>query len=153
MLQESRQQRRPFMARGFSLTNLHQSQKAFFLEPAAQTRPQKPARLYARLGSICASRVSRVSRVPGSRSIGRSASCTSQGFFAPSFLAVNCLPWLSNLLWMVAKSISHHYETTGNPCSLVVTGESSVQSFLGGAGFRPSTVGYMTNPNMGCPGK
>ena len=35
---------------------------------------------------------------------------------------------------------SHHLETMGNHCSLVFTGESSFQGFLGGAGFRPSTV-------------
>ena len=34
--------------------------------------------------------------------------------------------------------ILHHYETIGNHFLLVFTGES--QSFLGGAGFRPSTV-------------
>ena len=31
------------------------------------------------------------------------------------------------------KPISHHFETTGNHCLLVFTGESSFQGFLGGA--------------------
>ena len=31
-------------------------------------------------------------------------------------------------------------ETSGHPCWLVFTEEPSLQSFLGGAGFRPSTV-------------
>ena len=31
----------------------------------------------------------------------------------------------------------------GNPCLLVFTGDSSFQGFLGGAGFRPSTVGLL----------
>ena len=53
-------------------------------------------------------------------------------------------------LWMVAKSISHHFETMGNQFLLVFTGESSFQGCLGGAGFRPSTVGppvvpFLTN--------
>ena len=42
------------------------------------------------------------------------------------------------LLWM--DEILHHLETMGNHCLLVFTGESSFQGFLGGAGFRPSTV-------------
>ena len=37
--------------------------------------------------------------------------------------------------------ILHHLETMGNNLSWVFTGESSFQGFLGGAGFRPSTVG------------
>ena len=42
------------------------------------------------------------------------------------------------LLWMV--EILHHLETMGNHCSLVFTRDSSFWGFLGGAGFRPSTV-------------
>ena len=42
------------------------------------------------------------------------------------------------ILWM--DEILHQFETNGNHCSLVFTGESSFQGFLGGAGFRPSTV-------------
>ena len=38
------------------------------------------------------------------------------------------------------KSISHHVEAMGNHGLLVFTGESSFQGFLGGVGFRPSTV-------------
>ena len=38
-------------------------------------------------------------------------------------------------------TILHHIETMGCHCFLVFTGESSFQGFLGGAGFRPSTVG------------
>ena len=41
--------------------------------------------------------------------------------------------------------ILHHFETMGSHCILVVTGESSFQEFLGGAGFRPSTVGFHPN--------
>ena len=33
-----------------------------------------------------------------------------------------------------------HFETITNHCTLVFTGEASPQGFLGGAGFRPSTV-------------
>ena len=36
-------------------------------------------------------------------------------------------------------TILHHFETVGNHGLLVFTGES-FQGFLGGAGFRPSTV-------------
>ena len=36
--------------------------------------------------------------------------------------------------------ILHHFATMGNHCWLVFTGESPFQGFLGGAGFRPSTV-------------
>ena len=39
--------------------------------------------------------------------------------------------------------ILHHFETMGNHCVLVFTRESSFQGFLGGAGFRPSTVSPM----------
>ena len=42
------------------------------------------------------------------------------------------------LLWM--DEILHHFETMGSHCSLLFTGESSFQGFLGGAGFRPPTV-------------
>ena len=42
------------------------------------------------------------------------------------------------ILWM--DEILHHFETTGNHCLLVFTGQSFSQGFLGGAGFRPSTV-------------
>ena len=38
--------------------------------------------------------------------------------------------------------ILHHCETIGIHCSLAFTGESSVHGFLGGAGFRPSTVWF-----------
>ena len=38
------------------------------------------------------------------------------------------------------KSNSHHLETRRNHCLLVFTGEAAFQGFLGGAGFRPSTV-------------
>ena len=38
------------------------------------------------------------------------------------------------------QSISHHLGTVANHCSLVFTGDSSFQGFLGGARFRPSTV-------------
>ena len=41
---------------------------------------------------------------------------------------------------MVAKSISHHFETVRNHGSPVFPRESALQGFLGGAGFRPSTV-------------
>ena len=37
--------------------------------------------------------------------------------------------------------ILHHFETMGNHCPFLFPGESSFQGFLGGAGFRPSTVG------------
>ena len=43
-----------------------------------------------------------------------------------------------SILWM--DEILHHLETMGHHCWLVYTGESSFQGFLGGAGFRPSTV-------------
>ena len=49
-------------------------------------------------------------------------------------------PFGMYMLWMVAKSVSHHLETMGNHGWLVVTGESAFQDVLGGAGFRPSTV-------------
>ena len=42
------------------------------------------------------------------------------------------------MLWM--DEFLHHFETMKNCCPLVVRGESSFQGFLGGAGFRPSTV-------------
>ena len=45
------------------------------------------------------------------------------------------------------KSTSHHSETMGNHLSLVFTGESSFQGFLGGAGFCPSTVWCKLNVN------
>ena len=44
----------------------------------------------------------------------------------------------THILWM--DEILHHVETMNNLCSLVFTGESSFQGFLGGEGFRPSTV-------------
>ena len=47
-----------------------------------------------------------------------------------------CKCW--ELLWM--DKILHHFETMGNLCLLVFTGEPSFQGFLGGAGFRSSTV-------------
>ena len=34
----------------------------------------------------------------------------------------------------------HHFEIIGNHCLLVFSSESLFQGFLGGAGFRPSTV-------------
>ena len=43
-----------------------------------------------------------------------------------------------DLLWM--DDILHHLETMGNHCLLAFTRESSLQGFLGGAGFRTSTV-------------
>ena len=36
--------------------------------------------------------------------------------------------------------ILHHFETIGNHCLLAFAGESPIQGFLSGAGFRPSTV-------------
>ena len=59
-----------------------------------------------------------------------------------------------SILWM--DEILHRYETMGHHCSLVFTGEPSVQGVLGGAGFRPSTVWlWLKNRNskMACPGK
>ena len=47
-----------------------------------------------------------------------------------------------------SKSVSHHFETRGNHCSLVFTGESSFQGSLGGAGFRPSTVWRLCSTYM-----
>ena len=45
---------------------------------------------------------------------------------------------LGGLLWM--DEILHHFETMRRHCLLVFTGEPSLQGFLGGAGFRPSTT-------------
>ena len=45
------------------------------------------------------------------------------------------MPGGSELLWMVAKSTSHHFETIGSLCWLAFTGESGFQRFSGGAGF------------------
>ena len=42
------------------------------------------------------------------------------------------------LLWM--DEILHHFEAMANLCLLVVTGKSSFQGSLGGAGFCPSAV-------------
>ena len=47
----------------------------------------------------------------------------------------------TTILWMVAKSASHQIETIRNHRLSAFTSESSFQGFLGGAGFRPSTVG------------
>ena len=44
------------------------------------------------------------------------------------------------ILWM--DEILHHFETVVNHCLLVFTRNSSFQRFLGGAGFRSSTVGF-----------
>ena len=44
------------------------------------------------------------------------------------------------VLWM--DKILHQIETMGNNCLLVFTGESASQGFVGGAGFRPSTVPF-----------
>ena len=44
---------------------------------------------------------------------------------------------IASILWM--DEILHHFQTMGNHCLLVFTGESPFQGFLGGAGFRPST--------------
>ena len=49
------------------------------------------------------------------------------------------------VLWM--DEILHHLEAMGNHCLLVFTGESSCQGFLGGAGFRPSTVARLCHFN------
>ena len=47
----------------------------------------------------------------------------------------------SHILWMVAKSFSHHFESMGNHIvSWYYRGIESFQGFLGGAGFRPSTI-------------
>ena len=43
-----------------------------------------------------------------------------------------------DILWI--DEILHHVETMGNHCALVFTRDKSFQGFLGGAGFRPSTV-------------
>ena len=43
------------------------------------------------------------------------------------------------ILWV--DEILHYFETVTNHCTLVFTEEASPQGFLGGAGFRPSTVG------------
>ena len=48
----------------------------------------------------------------------------------------NTIPWMDEIL--------HHFETMGNYCLLVFTGESPFQGFLGGAGFCPSTVCFPT---------
>ena len=42
------------------------------------------------------------------------------------------------LLWM--DEILHHFESMRNHCLLVFTGKSTFQGFLGGVGFRLSTV-------------
>ena len=46
---------------------------------------------------------------------------------------------LVEILWM--DEILHHLESMGTRCLLAVAREPSFQGFLGGAGFRPSTVG------------
>ena len=48
------------------------------------------------------------------------------------------------VLWMVAKSISHHCEPWLKPVLLVFTGESSLQGLLGGAGFCLLTVSQVS---------
>ena len=45
-----------------------------------------------------------------------------------------------HILWM--DEILHQLETMGNCCLLAFTRELSFQGFLGGAGFRPSTVPF-----------
>ena len=52
-------------------------------------------------------------------------------------------PRVLTILWMVAKSISNLFESTGNHCLLVCAGESSL--LLGGAGFRPATVANLSH--------
>ena len=48
---------------------------------------------------------------------------------------------ISDILWIRwTKSCTTFKVIIGNHCLLVVTGESSFQGFLGGAGFGPSTV-------------
>ena len=56
---------------------------------------------------------------------------------APWIESVRLLP-RAILRWM--DKIVHHFETTGNKWLLEFTGELSFQAFLGGAGFRPSTL-------------
>ena len=57
------------------------------------------------------------------------------------------------ILWMVAISISHPFETMGNHCLLAFAGESPIRGFLGGAGFRPSTVCPVMNSFQNQQGK
>ena len=42
----------------------------------------------------------------------------------------------------------HHFESMVDHCLLVFTGQSSFRGFLGGAGFRPSTVASLFSPNF-----
>ena len=51
--------------------------------------------------------------------------------------------------------ILHHFETIGNHCLLVSTGESSFEVLLAGAGFRASTVLLLIRGLilLGCPPK
>ena len=44
--------------------------------------------------------------------------------------------------WM--DKFLRHFETMRSHCLLLFIGGSSFQGFLGGAGFRPSTVGFHT---------
>ena len=44
--------------------------------------------------------------------------------------------------------ILHNFDSWETICPLVFTGESSFQSSLGGAGFRPSTVGIATSASI-----
>ena len=48
---------------------------------------------------------------------------------------------LPKMLWM--DKILHQFETMKKHCLLAFTGKPSFQGFLGGAGFRPSTVGLL----------
>ena len=59
-------------------------------------------------------------------------------------------PFLWDILWM--GEMLHQMENMGNHCVLIFTGESSFQSFSGGAGFRPSTVS-MVSPQFYVPPK
>ena len=54
------------------------------------------------------------------------------------------------LLWMVTKSVRTTLKPRGTIVCLVVTRESSIQGFLGGARFRPSTVGKPFQVIGGC---
>ena len=65
---------------------------------------------------------------------------------SPERVALNIALWFKkgNLLgtswYYVDGRIPHHFESIGNHGLLVFTGEPAFQGFLGGAGFRPSTV-------------
>ena len=60
-------------------------------------------------------------------------SSSIRGFFSIRILQACICGFSTSILWMAAKSISHHVETIGNQCFLVFTGEASPQGFLGGA--------------------